>query len=324
MKNLFKRELNLHKQWLEGKPNGKQADFSSECLRGVDFSGCDLRQAIFDNAILVEANLAGAQLQKANFCNAILSKVNVKATRFNGANLSYVIMSSVNFDNTDINGINAQGINWSQSNLSGMCLSNLNLSNSIMIDTNLSCTIMDNCILDGSDLIRANLCASQLDHCIFHDCDMRYVNFMKTTFFNSEFKRCKIQGAIFNSSHATDCSFEDMIFDETTSGYTSVCPETGSFLGYVKVDNFIVVLKIPDDARRVSNTSQRCVADKAEVVRIENLDGTPANRLQVIGNHITYSLYTQITAKEFDEDRWLPFNRGLHFYMSRELAVQSR
>lgn len=46
MKNLFKRELNLHKQWLEGKPNGKQADFSSECLRGVDFSGCDLRQAI--------------------------------------------------------------------------------------------------------------------------------------------------------------------------------------------------------------------------------------------------------------------------------------
>lgn len=322
MNSKFTEELTLHQKWLAGEPDGKQADFSSENLRGVDFSNCDLRKAIFDYSDLSEANLSGAQLQYASLHNAVMYGVLVNSTWFNGADLSYTFMCNVHFYKTDINGINAKGINWSQSDLAEMRITNLDLSESIMFDTNLRHVILRNCTVNGADIVRANMYSSQIINCKFTCCDLRDTNFMKTSFMKSDFKYCKLQGANFGRSYATDCTFEDVDFDHATTGFSSVCPEEGSFIGYIKADKYIVVLEIPDDAERVSNTTHRCSATKAKVIRIENLDGTQSNKTSVMGYKQMYTVGETIVAKHFCNDRWLQLNMGITFYMSRQLAEQ--
>ena len=82
-------------------------------------------------------------------------------------------------------------------------------------------------------------------------------------------------------------------FDETkadfwTIGLRLACPEEGNFVGYKKAADKIVVLEIPADAKRSSATTLKCRCNKAKVLRIENLDGTPAE-LQAIMTKISFT-----------------------------------
>lgn len=54
-----------------------------------------------------------------------------------------------------------------------------------------------------------------------------------------------------------------------------VCPEKGSFIGYKKCrDDLIVELEIPEDALRSSATTRKCRCSKANMLSITNLDGS--------------------------------------------------
>ena len=57
------------------------------------------------------------------------------------------------------------------------------------------------------------------------------------------------------------------------------CPDFGMFIGFKKArDNLIVVLEIPEDAKRLSATGRKCRCDKARVLEIQNLDGTKSDK----------------------------------------------
>ena len=57
-----------------------------------------------------------------------------------------------------------------------------------------------------------------------------------------------------------------------------VCPEKGSFVGYKKCrDNLIVKLEIPEDALRSSAITRKCRCSKAKVLSITDLDGSEVN-----------------------------------------------
>jgi uncharacterized protein YjbI with pentapeptide repeats len=82
--------VELHDQWLRGKPQGRRADLcgadlsaAQERLRRVNLSQADLRNAQLVNANLSETNLAGADLRKANLTGAKLTRANLR-----GADLS--------------------------------------------------------------------------------------------------------------------------------------------------------------------------------------------------------------------------------------------
>ena len=55
------------------------------------------------------------------------------------------------------------------------------------------------------------------------------------------------------------------------------CPESGSYIGFKKASGLIVVLRILEDALRSSATGRKCRASKAEVLKIENVDGSPSD-----------------------------------------------
>ena len=87
---------------------------------------------------------------------------------------------------------------------------------------------------------------------------------------------------------------------------------------------YIVELEIPEDALRSSATSRKCRCSKAKVISITNLDGSPADVEVVYSKYddtFTYEVGKVVTPDSFDEDRWHECAPGIHFFITRQEAV---
>ena len=104
----------------------------------------------------------------------------------------------------------------------------------------------------------------------------------------------------------------------------SQCPD-GAFIGYKKASGYIVKLLVPEDAKRSSATTLKCRCSKAKVLEIQNLDGSKSDLKAVTSDRDKDFIYVVGEEKEvegFDEDRWNECSTGIHFFISREMAVR--
>ena len=102
------------------------------------------------------------------------------------------------------------------------------------------------------------------------------------------------------------------------------CPDTGSFIGFKKASGHIVMLGIPEDARRLSATGRKCRCDKAIVIRIQEMDGTTSDLTEVVSDHdssFVYKVGKMVSVPNFCEDRWQECSAGIHFFINRQEAV---
>ena len=102
------------------------------------------------------------------------------------------------------------------------------------------------------------------------------------------------------------------------------CPDTGAFIGFKKASDRIVMLGIPEDARRLSATGRKCRCDKANVIRIEEMDGTVSDRTVVASDRdssFVYKVGKMVSVPNFCEDRWQECSAGIHFFINRQEAV---
>ena len=102
------------------------------------------------------------------------------------------------------------------------------------------------------------------------------------------------------------------------------CPSDGAFIGWKKVNNCLVKLEIPEDARRCSCTSQKCRCDKAKVLGITNLDTNES--VSEINNTsyfpaVTYVVGEMVYPDSFDENRWNECSHGIHFFINKQNAI---
>ena len=102
------------------------------------------------------------------------------------------------------------------------------------------------------------------------------------------------------------------------------CPSDGAFIGWKKVNNCLIMLEIPEDARRCSCTSQKCRCDKAKVLGITNLDTNES--VSEIKNTsyspaVTYVVGEMVYPDSFDENRWNECSHGIHFFINKQNAI---
>ena len=110
-----------------------------------------------------------------------------------------------------------------------------------------------------------------------------------------------------------------------TAFYPLQCPETGSFIGYKKAADKIVMLEICADAKRSSATSRKCRCSKAKVLSITHLDGSDSGLTEVRSNYskeFVYRVGEIAEVSDFDDDRWNECAAGIHFFITREEAVK--
>jgi len=102
------------------------------------------------------------------------------------------------------------------------------------------------------------------------------------------------------------------------------CPDFGIFIGFKKANNHIVVLEIPEDAKRLSATGRKCRCNKAKVLEIQNIDGTASELTEIKSDYDSYFIYRIgeiVSVDDFDEDRWNECSTGIHFFINRQEAV---
>ena len=102
------------------------------------------------------------------------------------------------------------------------------------------------------------------------------------------------------------------------------CPESGSFIGWKKAKDKIVKLEICDDAKRSSAFSRKCRCSAAKVLAIENIDGTDSGLNEIASdynNDFIYRVGESVSVDDFDEDRKKECAPGIHFFITRQEAV---
>ena len=183
--------------------------------------------------------------------------------------------------------------------------------------------------LEYAEFSYANLRAACLNRANLARADFSYANLSFASFVGAKFDYAKNYGALFDHAYLSKAS--------GVRGISLACPSEGSFIAWKKVsldneeyseyreESFVLAkLLIPEDAKRVSATSNKCRCNKATVLAIE--DWRTGELFDV-----AYSLYDPdfiykvgetIISYDFDEDRWAECSRGIHFFVDKQMAIE--
>ena len=155
--------------------------------------------------------------------------------------------------------------------------------------------------LHGADLHGANLCGADL-----YGADLHGANLHRADLCGADLYGADLRGA-------TNIPFIPM-----------TCPDTGTFVAWKKANGYIVKLEIPEDARRSSATGRECRCDKAKVIEIQELDGSPSELTEIASRYdrnFVYRVGEIAEEPKYDENRWKECAPGIHFFINRQEAV---
>ena len=204
--------------------------------------------------------------------------------------------------NADLRGANLRG-----ADLRGADLRGANLRDAYLIDANLR----------GADLMNADLRGAYLIGADLRGANLRDAYLMNADLMNADLMNADLRGAYLIGA--------DLSGAKNIPFIPFACPDSGSFIGYKKANDYVVKLEILANARRCSSTGRKCRCDKARVLSITNLDGTDTNISTVSSNHDKSFVYTVgevVEVPDFDTDRWNECTAGIHFFINRQEAVE--
>ncbi len=190
-------------------------------------------------------------------------------------------------------------------------------------------------IFYGLNLKGFNFKNKNISYAIFDKCDLRYANFEATI----------LRSVVFSNTDLTYAHFKRVILNNadlsTAIGVPNnlmpfACPQEGSFIGFKKVrvrrkfccDNegmdAIAKLKITENAKRSSATSNKCRCSEAEVLEIKTRDGCEFDKgiSAFSRNPIIYEVGKIVKVDDFDENRWNECSSGIHFFLTKQEAIQ--
>ena len=167
--------------------------------------------------------------------------------------------------------------------------------------------------LRGAYLCGANLCGADLRGADLRGADLRDADLRGAYLCGANLRDADLRGADLRDANLCDAN-----------NYWLQCPETGSFIAYKKANGYIVELKIPASALRSSATSRKCRCSKAKVLSITNIDGSKCHLTEINSNFdlsFIYKVGETVEVPNFDKDRWNECSTGIHFFITRQEAV---
>ena len=214
-------------------------------------------------------------------------------------------------ERADLRNADLRGANLRSADLRGADLCDADLC-----DANLRDADLGGANLRGADLSGANLRDANL-----HSADLRDAHLHSADLSDAHLCGANLCGANLCGAKNTDKT----AWDAYTAFYPLQCPETGSFIGYKKAADKIVMLEICADAKRSSATSRKCRCSKAKVLSITHLGGSDSGLTEVRSDYskaFVYRVGEIAEAPDFDENRWNECAAGIHFFITRDEAVK--
>ena len=172
---------------------------------------------------------------------------------------------------------------------------------------------------DEPDGSKADLSEVDLSEANLREIDLRGANLRNADLSGADLSWADLSGAYLSEANLREANLSCCIGVPAL-----ICPEEGSYYGFKKADDHIVVLKILYTAKRSSATSRKCRASEAEVIRIENLDGSISDIKRVRSNYdntFEYEVGKIVKVDNFDPDRWKECAPGIHHFITRQEAI---
>ena len=166
---------------------------------------------------------------------------------------------------------------------------------------------------------------NKLNEYDFYGADLRSADLSGADLRSADLRSADLRSADLRSADLSGADLLNVRYDECTGFFALVCPEEGSFIGYKKANGHIVKLRITEDALRSSATSRKCRCSKAEVLSITTLDGEDDGLTSIPSNYDSNFIYrvgTTVEVEDFETDRWDECAAGIHFFITRQEAVQ--
>ena len=216
--------------------------------------------------------------------------------------------------------------NLSGANLCRADLSCTNLCRADLSDADLSEADLSDATLRSANLSEADLSNANLSEAYLEGANLRGTNLCRAYLSGANLNNATLCRADLSDANLRWADLSDANLSEAKLDWPLVCPEKGSFVGYKKCrDNLIVELEIQEDALRSSATTKKCRCSKAKVLSITNLDGSEANVEYAVSKKdsgFRYKVGEVVSVDDFDTNRWNECSTGVHFFMTREEAVR--
>ena len=204
-------------------------------------------------------------------------------------------------------------------------LSNANLSNVNLRGADLSFADLSYATLSDADLGGADLSGAYLGDADLSDADLSEANLSGATLGKADLSGARLYGTILVHTDLSGAKLDKIKYNENTTFFALVCPEEGDFIAWKRVNNIIVKLSIPAEAKRSSATTRKCRCEYAKVLELQNLDGTPYNGDKVVNKRYVETIYKVgeiVHPDSWDDNRWNECSHGIHFFITRDEAVR--
>ena len=161
---------------------------------------------------------------------------------------------------------------------------------------------------ERADLSGANLSGADLSGANLRRADLYGANLRRADLYGANLYGANLSGANLRGAVCPIC-----------------CPEKGSFTGFKKAKGgYIVELLITETAKRSSATTRKCRCSEAVVMSITTIEGKEAEEKTVFSTYdpgFSYTVGETVSVDNFDENRWNECAPGIHFFITREEAV---
>ena len=217
---------------------------------------------------------------------------------------------------TDLYGADLRMANLCRADLTGANLSKADLSGAILRKADFS-----GANLGKADLSGANLSGSNLSGADLREADLRWVDLSESILCRANLSGSNLSGSNLNGSNLSRAN----LHESKGVNYPMTCPEKGSFIGFKRVRNYLIVeLEITEDSLRSSATGRKCRCSKAKVLSITNINGAESNTnsaRSLWDPGFVYTVGETIEVPNFDTNRWNECAPGIHFFITRQEAV---
>lgn len=177
----------------------------------------------------------------------------------------------------------------------------------------------------GVDLSGANLREVDLSGAYLVEVNLMGANLSGANLRGANLSGTYISGANLSWACLSRANLSGAYYNEVTSFFLSQCPSEGSFIAWKKASEYVVKLRVTENAKRSSATTLKCRCSEAEVLDIQDLEGNSVETREVKSNQdssFVYRVGEIVKVDDFDEDRWNECSTGIHFFISREMAVK--
>ena len=205
-----------------------------------------------------------------------------------------------------------------EANLSGANLSGANLYGANLYGANLSGANLSGANLSGADLSGANLYGANLS-----GANLSGANLYGANLYGANLREADLSGANLSGANLSGANLYGAKNGDLVKAQTVIVPE-GDIIGWKKcLDNVIVKLLVPKEAKRSNATGRKCRAEYVEVLDLIDGNDKRKNVEIAISSHDRKTEYKKgetVKCDKWDDERFNECSGGIHFFITREEA----